>query len=74
MKFYNNENVYYGRAVIRLSGTGSSGATLRLYLEKYDDKNLDASVESAVGVLQKAADEIAKIKEISGRDEPTVIT
>lgn len=77
MKFYEdseNSKNYYGRAVIRLSGTGSSGATLRLYLERYDQENIDNSVDSAVGVLQKAADEIAKIRETSGREEPTVIT
>lgn len=73
MKFY-KEDSYYGRSIIRLSGTGSSGATLRLYLERYDRENLDKCVNEAVGILQQAADDIAGICKISGRDEPTVIT
>ncbi|MGB3768772.1 MAG: alpha-D-glucose phosphate-specific phosphoglucomutase [Phormidesmis sp.] len=64
------------RMVFRLSGTGTQGATLRLYLESYepDESKHDVDPQEALKPLIKLADETAKIKELTGRDEPTVIT
>lgn len=64
------------RIVFRLSGTGTKGATLRVYLESYEaDASLhDQDVQEALAPLIKLADEIADIKAITGRNEPTVIT
>ncbi len=64
------------RIVFRLSGTGTKGATLRVYLESYEPDpakhNLDP--QDALGELIQIADEIAQIKTITGRQKPTVIT
>ncbi|BAU45003.1 alpha-D-glucose phosphate-specific phosphoglucomutase [Leptolyngbya sp. O-77] len=64
------------RLILRLSGTGTKGATLRLYLESYEPNiakhNLDPQV--ALGDLIAIAEEIAQIKEYTGMDKPTVIT
>jgi len=64
------------RIIFRLSGTGTAGATLRLYLESYegDVANQGKDPQEALGELIQIADEVAKIKEMTGRDEPTVIT
>jgi phosphoglucomutase len=64
------------RIVFRLSGTGTQGATLRLYLESYepDSSKHDIDTQIALGDLITIADEIAQIKTLTGRDEPTVIT
>jgi phosphoglucomutase len=64
------------RIVVRLSGTGSSGATIRLYIEQYtDDKSkyaLDAQ-DFLKPEIQFATD-LLKFKEFVGRDEPDVKT
>jgi phosphoglucomutase len=64
------------RIVYRLSGTGTEGATVRIYLEAYDAKvenhNLDAQV--ALAELVKIALDISELKKRTGRDKPTVIT
>jgi phosphoglucomutase len=64
------------RIVFRLSGTGTQGATLRVYLESYeaDAAKHDVDTQEALGELIQIADEIAKIREYTGRNEPTVIT
>ena len=64
------------RVVFRLSGTGTSGATLRVYIERYEPAggNLDLDTQVALADLIGAADEIAGIREHTGRDRPTVIT
>lgn len=64
------------RMVFRLSGTGTQGATLRLYLESYEPNAAKHSVDpqEALRPLIVLADEVAKIKALTGRDEPTVIT
>lgn len=64
------------RAVFRLSGTGSSGATIRLYLEKYeaDPAKQGQPSASALKGLAEAALSLSKLREFTGRDEPTVIT
>jgi phosphoglucomutase len=64
------------RIIYRLSGTGTEGATLRVYLESYEEDtakhHLDA--QDALADLIKLADEIAGIKKYTGYDKPSVIT
>lgn len=64
------------RMVFRLSGTGTQGATLRLYLESYEadvtKQGLDPQVALAELIVE--ADRLARIKELTGMDVPTVIT
>ncbi|MEL7350032.1 MAG: alpha-D-glucose phosphate-specific phosphoglucomutase [Cyanobacteria bacterium P01_A01_bin.116] len=64
------------RMVFRLSGTGTKGATLRLYLESYEPDAAKHNVDpqEALKPLIVIADETAKIKALTGRDKPTVIT
>jgi phosphoglucomutase len=64
------------RVVLRLSGTGTQGATLRVYLESYvpPSGNLDQDPQDALGDLISAIDELAEIKVRTGMDKPTVIT
>lgn len=64
------------RVVFRLSGTGTSGATLRLYVERYEpDKNRhDLDTQEALADLIAAADDIAGIRSHTGRAKPSVIT
>lgn len=64
------------RIIFRLSGTGSSGATVRLYVEKYS-KNADEFGEDAqVGLkpLIEVALDLSKLKEYTKREKPSVIT
>ncbi len=64
------------RIIYRLSGTGTAGATLRIYIEKYEAdvvrQGMDA--QEALGELIGVAGEIAELRERTGRKEPTVIT
>ena len=64
------------RCVFRLSGTGTVGATLRVYLERYEPKagNLDQDVANALADLAAAAEAIAGIARHTGRAGPDVIT
>jgi phosphoglucomutase len=64
------------RAVFRLSGTGSTGATIRMYLERYeaDASKQDMPSAAALKPLADAALELARLVEFTGRDAPTVIT
>ena len=62
------------RIVFRLSGTGVAGATIRLYLEKYDDKDVEGYVFDRVKPLAEAALALSKLSELTGRTEPSVIT
>lgn len=64
------------RVVFRLSGTGSSGATIRMYLEKYekDITRHDQASPIALKSLAEKAIQLVKIKDLTGRDAPTVIT
>eukprot|EP00345_Euplotes_harpa_P010062 CAMPEP_0168337558 /NCGR_PEP_ID=MMETSP0213-20121227/12263_1 /TAXON_ID=151035 /ORGANISM="Euplotes harpa, Strain FSP1.4" /LENGTH=282 /DNA_ID=CAMNT_0008343073 /DNA_START=166 /DNA_END=1010 /DNA_ORIENTATION=- len=54
------------RFVFRLSGTGSSGATVRLYLEKYEKDNVDQETADALKDLVQTALEYSDIHNISG--------
>jgi phosphoglucomutase len=64
------------RVVYRLSGTGTSGATLRVYIERYEPDPLQHGIETqeAVAPLIRAAEEIAGIARRTGRDRPSVVT
>ncbi|WP_234186384.1 alpha-D-glucose phosphate-specific phosphoglucomutase [Shinella sp. NM-101] len=64
------------RVVFRLSGTGTSGATLRVYIERFepDAARHDVDTQEALADLIAVADEIAGIKTRTGRDQPSVIT
>ena len=64
------------RIVFRLSGTGTEGATLRIYLESYepDLDKLDQDTQQALAKLIDIAGEISELKSRSGRESPTVIT
>ncbi len=64
------------RAVFRLSGTGTVGATLRVYLEhvETDRTKLHRDAQEALNPVIAAADAIAGIKAHTGRDKPDVIT
>jgi len=64
------------RVVFRLSGTGSVGATIRVYIEKYEpnkEMHLYAS-QPYVKALAEAGLKLAKLQEFTGRENPTVIT
>jgi phosphoglucomutase len=64
------------RVVLRLSGTGTQGSTLRVYLESYvpPSGNLGQDAQVALGDLIAAIDGLAEIKTRTGMDRPTVIT
>jgi phosphoglucomutase len=64
------------RIIFRLSGTGTQGATLRVYLEKYeaDPSKHDQDVQEALSELIAIAEQIAKIVTFTGREAADVIT
>lgn len=64
------------RIVFRLSGTGTVGATLRVYYEKYQPPtgDLKQETQTCLAELFEIAEQLGGIKEISGRIKPDVIT
>ncbi|MGB0959780.1 MAG: alpha-D-glucose phosphate-specific phosphoglucomutase [Halocynthiibacter sp.] len=62
------------RVVFRLSGTGTQGATLRVYMERFDRTDIAQEVQEALATVIDAAYDIAKIEEQTGRKRPDVIT
>jgi phosphoglucomutase len=64
------------RLVFRLSGTGTQGATLRVYIESYepDETKHNLDTQEALSPLIALADEIAQVRSFTQRDVPTVIT
>ncbi|CAI9278484.1 unnamed protein product [Lactuca saligna] len=64
------------RLVFRLSGTGSEGATIRLYIEQYekDSSKTGRDSQEALSPLVEVALKLSKMQEFTGRDAPTVIT
>jgi phosphoglucomutase len=64
------------RAVFRLSGTGTAGATLRVYLERYepDPSRHDLPTAEVLAEVAAAAREVAEIERFTGRQEPSVVT
>lgn len=75
LRFYFHDG---SRLIFRLSGTGSVGATIRMYLEKFegpeDPARLDLPAGDAMASLVAAALELAEIERHTGRTAPTVIT
>lgn len=64
------------RLIVRLSGTGTKGATLRLYLERYENHEsaLAWNTNEAVAPLVNLAEKIVRVGQITGRRAPSVIT
>lgn len=64
------------RVVFRLSGTGSAGATIRMYLEKYekDQSKHNQAAPMALKGLADRAIALVRMEDLTGRDAPTVIT
>jgi phosphoglucomutase len=64
------------RIVYRLSGTGTSGATLRVYIERFEADPTRHALETqhALAHLIALADELAGITRSTGRSRPSVIT
>ncbi|EKG20343.1 Alpha-D-phosphohexomutase superfamily [Macrophomina phaseolina MS6] len=76
-----NQGIYVkfddgSRIVVRLSGTGSSGATIRLYVEKHesDARKYDLDTQEYLKDNVDLATGLLKIEEYTGRSEPTVKT
>jgi phosphoglucomutase len=64
------------RIVLRLSGTGTEGATVRVYLERYeaDPSRHDLDTQVALAPLIAIAEQVSALKQRTGRKEPSVIT
>jgi phosphoglucomutase len=64
------------RVVFRLSGTGSAGATIRMYLEKYEKDKMKHGQAAPVALksLAERALGLVLMQELTGRKAPTVIT
>ncbi|MGO9546304.1 MAG: alpha-D-glucose phosphate-specific phosphoglucomutase [Rhodomicrobium sp.] len=64
------------RIVYRLSGTGTTGATLRVYIERYeaDPALLAQDTQAALADLIATARDLARLHEFTGRTQPDVIT
>ena len=64
------------RIVYRLSGTGTAGATLRVYIERFEGgpDHLDLETSEALGELIGLSRSLAEIERYTGRTEPSVIT
>jgi len=64
------------RVVYRLSGTGTEGATLRVYIERFEDEpsKLAQETQSALADLIAISRDFAQITKYTGRTEPSVIT
>ena len=65
-----------GRAVLRLSGTGTDGATLRVYLERYEPKDGDLTIETqdALKDIAETVAQITGLQDRTGRSGPDVMT
>ncbi|KAJ1608653.1 phosphoglucomutase [Cryptosporidium canis] len=64
------------RIIVRLSGTGSVGATIRIYIERTvkDPKEFGKTTQEALRDLIEIVEKKIKLEEITGRSKPTVIT
>ncbi len=64
------------RIIFRLSGTGTEGATIRIYLESYEKDQTKHGLDAQEGLAEliQIAHQISEIEERTGRSEPTVIT
>ena len=63
------------RVVFRLSGTGTSGATLRVYLERFEPDPIshDTPLQTMLKPLAALAQELGQIHALTGRGEPDVM-
>lgn len=64
------------RIIFRLSGTGSSGATIRLYVDSYvnDPAAYEMKASNFLAPLVMYALDLSQLEKLTGRVEPTVIT
>lgn len=64
------------RIVFRLSGTGTEGATIRIYLEAFEPDTAKHGLDAQIALAEMIAIamEISQLKELTGRQAPTVIT
>lgn len=64
------------RIVFRLSGTGTEGATVRVYLERYeaDPGRHDLETQDALSNLIAIAEDVSGLRQRTGRQQPSVIT
>ena len=62
------------RIVYRLSGTGTAGATLRVYIERFEQDKLDMETGEALKDLIALSRSLPDIESHTGRKEPSVIT
>ena len=62
--------------MLRLSGTGTHGATLRAYFDCYqgDLSLLELSPQKALADLVEVANQVARIAQLTGRNKPDVVT
>lgn len=74
--FHGSYPTHFSFFSFRLSGTGSSGATIRLYCDSYESPEGDiaGNPQDVLKSIVKIALEISQLKEFTGREEPTVIT
>jgi len=65
-----------GRMVFRLSGTGTRGATLRVYLERHelDVARQRMAAGAALASLSAAARAVSRLEELTGVSRPTAVT
>jgi phosphoglucomutase len=70
--FFDNDS----RIIFRLSGTGTEGATLRIYLEQYeaDASKHQVDPQIVLSELIEIAETLCQVKQLTGRSEPSVIT
>jgi phosphoglucomutase len=62
------------RIVCRLSGTGTEGATLRVYVERYLKDGGAGNIDEVLAPLVHEARTLLELRERCGRDEPTIVT
>ena len=64
------------RIILRLSGTGTKGATLRVYFERYEqaEDRLELDPQQALAPLVALAEQLLRLTELTGRKTPDVIT
>ena len=62
------------RIIVRLSGTGSQGATIRIYLERYEGTNVSMATPEALAAFTDIAYKLTQLEKFTGRSTPSVIT
>lgn len=60
--------------VFRQSGTGSVGMTIRIYFEKYEEKDVLQNQFVALKEMIEFGLKISKVSDLTGKNEPDVIT